>query len=200
MAGHLKVLVFKRNSCLCHFDGQRYQWYDPNRCWLQGPYAYAPENSFSEISMCLFLGLQPRDKAALLGVNNTIFSPRIYMETEFSSQGREMHLFLITNMAAVTSRANQQHVCKSSGENYWFAFFLCEYCSLSFLSFVLRHLAIALVGNTEKLRGNRRSPENLIPRSTMQAWMMEAMNIKTGPFKNRFDRLYCSLWIHKKSI
>ena len=134
------------------------------------------------------------------GQYNTIFSPRIYMEIEFSSQGREMHLFLITNMAAVMSRGNQQHVCKSSGENYWFVFFLCEYCSLSFLSFVLRHLAIALVGNTEKLRGNRRSPENLIPRPTMQAWMMEAMNIKTGPFKNRFDRLYCSLWIHKKSI
>ena len=36
------------------------------------------------------------------------FSRRIYMKIEFSSQRREMLLFLITNMAAVTSRANQQ--------------------------------------------------------------------------------------------
>jgi len=25
----------KRNSCLCHFDGQSYLWYDLNLCWLQ---------------------------------------------------------------------------------------------------------------------------------------------------------------------
>ena len=25
----------KRNSYLGHFDGQRYQWYDPCHCWLQ---------------------------------------------------------------------------------------------------------------------------------------------------------------------
>ena len=31
------------------------------------------------------------------------------MKKEFSSQRREMLLFLITNMAAVTSRVNQQH-------------------------------------------------------------------------------------------
>ena len=36
------------------------------------------------------------------------FSWRIYMKIEFSFQRREMLLFLTTNMAAVTSRANQQ--------------------------------------------------------------------------------------------
>ena len=57
----------------------------------------------------LIRGLQPRDKAAMLGVNTIeFFSGRIYMKIVFSSQGREMLLFLTTNMAAVTSRANQQ--------------------------------------------------------------------------------------------
>ena len=39
------------------------------------------------------------------GQYNRIFSRRIYIETGFSSQRREMLLFLTTNMAAVTSRA-----------------------------------------------------------------------------------------------
>ena len=39
---------------------------------------------------------------------NRIFSRRIYMKIEFSSQRREMLLFLSTNMAAMTSRVNQQ--------------------------------------------------------------------------------------------
>ena len=38
-------------------------------------------------------------------VSHRICSRRIYMKMEFSSQRREMFLFLITNMAAVTSRA-----------------------------------------------------------------------------------------------
>ena len=42
------------------------------------------------------------------GQCNRVFSRRIYMKIEFSSQRREMLLFLTTNMAAVTSRANQQ--------------------------------------------------------------------------------------------
>ena len=42
------------------------------------------------------------------GQNNGIFSWRIYMKIEFSSQRREKLLFLITNMAAVTFHANQQ--------------------------------------------------------------------------------------------
>ena len=42
------------------------------------------------------------------GQNKRIFPRRIYMKIEFSSQRREMLLFLTTNMAAVTSRANQQ--------------------------------------------------------------------------------------------
>ena len=37
-----------------------------------------------------------------------IFPGRIYMKMEFSSQRREMLLFLTTSMAAVTSRANQE--------------------------------------------------------------------------------------------
>ena len=44
------------------------------------------------------------------GQYNKIFSRRIYMKIEFSSQRREMLLFLTTNMAAVTSRANQQYL------------------------------------------------------------------------------------------
>ena len=55
------------------------------------------------------LGLQPRDKAATLrGQYNRIVSRIIYMKIEFSSQRREILLFLTTNMAAVTSHANQQ--------------------------------------------------------------------------------------------
>ena len=37
-----------------------------------------------------------------------LFSGRIYMKIEFSSQRREMLLFLITNMAAVASHSTQQ--------------------------------------------------------------------------------------------
>ena len=43
------------------------------------------------------------------GQNKRIFPRRIYMKIEFSSQRTEMLLFLTTNMAAVTSRANQQY-------------------------------------------------------------------------------------------
>ena len=43
------------------------------------------------------------------GQNKRIFPRRIYMKIEFSSQRREVLLFLTTNMAAVTSRANQQY-------------------------------------------------------------------------------------------
>ena len=28
-------LIKHVNCCLCHFDGRRYQWYDPCHCWLQ---------------------------------------------------------------------------------------------------------------------------------------------------------------------
>ena len=46
----------------------------------------------------------------MLGVKTIkFFSQRIYMKIEFSSQRREMLLFLTTNIAAVTSRANQQY-------------------------------------------------------------------------------------------
>ena len=56
------------------------------------------------------LGLQPRDKAAMLVVKpiNSHNFCRIYMKMELSSQRREMLLFLITNMAAVRSRTNHQ--------------------------------------------------------------------------------------------
>ena len=46
-------------------------------------------------------------------VAHRICSRGIYMKMEFSSQRIEMLLFLITNMAAVTSRANQQYGKKS---------------------------------------------------------------------------------------
>ena len=56
------------------------------------------------------LGLQPRDKAAMLGVRKKeLFSRRIYMKIEVTSQRREMLLFLTTKMAAVTSPANQKY-------------------------------------------------------------------------------------------
>ena len=55
------------------------------------------------------LGLQPRDKVAMLGVGTIeLFSRRIYMKIEVTSQRREMLLFLMTKMAAVTSPANQK--------------------------------------------------------------------------------------------
>ena len=51
------------------------------------------------------LGLQPRDKAAMLGVNTI----EILLEKfTFSSHRRDTLLFLTANMAAVTSRTNEQ--------------------------------------------------------------------------------------------
>ena len=56
------------------------------------------------------LSLQPRDKATMLGASKKeLFSRRIYMKIEVTSQRREMLLFLTTNMAAVTSPANQNY-------------------------------------------------------------------------------------------
>ena len=56
------------------------------------------------------LCLQPRDKAAILGIGTIeLFSRRIYVKKEVTSQRREMLLFLTTKMAAVTSPANQQY-------------------------------------------------------------------------------------------
>ena len=43
------------------------------------------------------------------GQYNRIFCRRTYMKREFGSQRREMLLFFTTNMAAVTSRVNQQY-------------------------------------------------------------------------------------------
>ena len=43
------------------------------------------------------------------GQYNRVFSQRISMKIEFSSLRREMLLFLTTNMAVVTSQANQQY-------------------------------------------------------------------------------------------
>ena len=43
------------------------------------------------------------------GQYNKIFSRRIYLKMEFSSQKREMLLFFITNIADVTSRSNRQY-------------------------------------------------------------------------------------------
>ena len=53
----------------------------------------------------IILGLQPRDK----GVNtNRIFSQRIYMKIELVPRGREMLLFLTSNIADMTLCTNQQ--------------------------------------------------------------------------------------------
>ena len=57
-----------------------------------------------------FLVLQPHDKAAMLGSKQYNFSQRIYMKIEFSSQRREMILFLTTNMATVTSRIQTSYI------------------------------------------------------------------------------------------
>ena len=57
----------------------------------------------------VILGLQPRDKAAIKGFNaKRIFSRRINMKIECGSLRTERVLFLTTNRAAVTSRANQK--------------------------------------------------------------------------------------------
>ena len=65
--------------------------------------------SHFDVDLIAILGLQSLDKVAMLGVNKTeFFVEEIYMKIQFSSQRREMLLFLSTNMAAVTSRANQQ--------------------------------------------------------------------------------------------
>ena len=58
------------------------------------------------------------------GQNKRIFPRRIYMKIEFSSQRREMLLFLTTNMAAVTSRANQQWVTVHINVQHWFIYFM----------------------------------------------------------------------------
>ena len=56
------------------------------------------------------IGLQPRDKPAMLGVSKKeLFSRGICMKIVVTSQRTEMVFFLITNMAAVTSPANQKY-------------------------------------------------------------------------------------------
>ena len=56
------------------------------------------------------LSLQPRDKATMLGVSKKeLFSRRIYMKIEVTSQRRDMLLFLTAKMAAVTSPANRKN-------------------------------------------------------------------------------------------
>ena len=61
------------------------------------------------------LSLQPQRQGCqgALGVKTIeFFSRRIYMKItkiEFSSQRKEILLFLTTNMAAMTSRSNQQY-------------------------------------------------------------------------------------------
>ena len=71
------------------------------------------------------LGLQPREKAAMLVVKTKEIFPLICIKIEFISQRREMLLFLTTNMAAVMSLANQQF-CAKIISTY---LFLCMKCS-----------------------------------------------------------------------
>ena len=61
--------------------------------------------TYGGLTYIIILGLQPRDK----GVNmNRIFSQRIYMKIELVPRGREMLLFLTSNIADVTLCTNQQ--------------------------------------------------------------------------------------------
>ena len=168
----------------------------PNNKWLQiinNQKLISTVSCEFKISTRLFLGLQPHDKAAMLGVSTTD-----YMEIEVSSQGGEMHLFLTTNMP-------RDFTCKPAPSvqvewsELFVRFFLVRVLFIVFSSFVLRHLAIALVHNAEKLRGNRRPRENY-PDRCRHGPRIDGGHIKTGPFKNSFDRLYCALWLHKKSI
>ena len=70
------------------------------------------------------------------GQNKRIFPRRIYVKKEFSSQRREMLLFLSTNMAAVTSRANQQYEWLRVWHDYEqiipFQLVLCFVCMCGF--------------------------------------------------------------------
>jgi len=70
---------------------------------------YSKNNAIK--SKNLILGLQARDKAAMLLVNTIIYFRWIYTKMELVPIGEkyqpEMHLFMFTNMAAM-SRANQQ--------------------------------------------------------------------------------------------
>ena len=50
--------------------------------------------SLSRVILLYFLGLQPRDRAAMLVVYNRIFARRIYMKIEFSSQERQAFVLL----------------------------------------------------------------------------------------------------------
>ena len=52
------------------------------------------------------------------GQYSSIFSRIVYLKIEFSSQSREMLLFLTTNMAAVTSHANQLELCGVFHQNF----------------------------------------------------------------------------------
>ena len=54
------------------------------------------------------LGLQPCDKAVMLDDNTIEFFVRNLYEMGLSSQRREMLLFVSSDVAAMTSRANQQ--------------------------------------------------------------------------------------------
>ena len=65
------------------------------------------------VSQEILNSLQPREKAAMWGVN----TKEIYMEIELSSHRREMLLFLTTNMAGMTSHAN--HQCKMSDKDFF---------------------------------------------------------------------------------
>ena len=55
------------------------------------------------------LGLQPRDKQSMVLMQSKLIQI-IYMKMEFSSKRREMLWFFNTNMAAMTSRVNQQYI------------------------------------------------------------------------------------------
>ena len=76
-----------------------------------GAYSNKYRSRFIKTHTLPILGLQSRDKAVMLVVKSIIFFSRIYIKMVFTSQRREMLCsWPGTNMATVTSRANQQHL------------------------------------------------------------------------------------------
>ena len=76
-----------------------------------GAYSNKYGSCFSKTPTQPILGLQSRDKAVMLVVKTIIFSPRIYIKMVFTFQRREMLCSGPgTNIATVTSRANQQYL------------------------------------------------------------------------------------------
>ena len=78
------------------------------RCRRRPPIVKVPNKTTIHNEYLCILSLQPRDMAAMLVVNTMKIISKNLHENGLTSERREMLLFLATNMAAVTSRTNQQ--------------------------------------------------------------------------------------------